>query len=146
MTLLSCVLLLNVLMSPGQAAAADVVAPRYAALTAALQKGDFVAVSEMYHPDASFELKTPGGMDRVRGHESIAAQWQGVARAGAAQFRCTVSAADIKDGTVTEKGTFVFNTKAGALFGKGSYTGTWRKDGNVWKLLRHEVMVDAAGR
>jgi ketosteroid isomerase-like protein len=146
MKMVACIVLLNALIPQSPSAPIDVVRQRYAVLQAALQKGDFVAVSAMYHADASLELKTPTGLDRVRGHESIAEQWQRVARAGAAQFEFTVVAADLKDGTLLEKGTFLFSTKAGPPFGRGSYVGTWTKEGNVWKLLRHEVTVEGVGR
>jgi ketosteroid isomerase-like protein len=114
---------------------------RYQALSAAVAKGDLAQIAAFYLSEASFELRTPEGQDRVRGAESIAGLWQGPIREGAVSFEVVISDAKQEAGSIAEQGTFVMKTKDGSAFARGSYTAEWRRDGGTWKLARHSLVV-----
>jgi ketosteroid isomerase-like protein len=124
-----------------QTPAAAQTQPRYAALSAAVASGKAADVTAFYADEASFELRTPGGYDRVRGADSIGGLWQKAMSDGAVGFDVTIAEATTEAGAIVDKGTFVMRRKDGTVFVKGTCTAEWRKVGADWKLVRHIVVV-----
>jgi ketosteroid isomerase-like protein len=117
--------------------------PRYAAISAAVAKGDLAAVTAVYAADATFEIRTPQGQDRVKGADAIASQWQNAISGGAVTFDVTITDAKLDGDVIVEQGSFVMKKKDATVFASGTYTSEWNRAGTVWKLARHAIMVTA---
>jgi ketosteroid isomerase-like protein len=116
--------------------------PRYRALAASITARDLAALTSLYVPDASLEMRTPQAHDRVQGEEGIAAQWQSTLRAGVVSFDATITDAQVAGGAISEKGTFLMKRKDKSVYARGNYTATWRKDAGVWKLVKHAFVAE----
>ncbi len=119
---------------------AEEVRVRYLVLSAGVAAQDVSKVASLYSGDATFQIETPNSRDRVTGLESIMEMWQGAIRGGAVSFDATVTEAIVKGDVLTEKGTFVMKKKDGALFLKGTHSGTWRREKGVWKVTSHHLV------
>jgi ketosteroid isomerase-like protein len=125
-----------------QQAAAEL-KPRYTALAVAVEKRDLAAIAAFYVSDATFELKTPTGKDRVRGADAIAGPWQSAIREGVVTFAVTGTDGKIDAGVISETGRFTMTRKDASVFARGTYAATWRKDNGVWKIVTHALVMDA---
>lgn len=121
---------------------AEELKPRYRALAASITARDLAALTSLYVPDASLEMRTPQAHDRVQGEEGIAAQWQSTLRAGVVSFDATITDAQVAGGAISEKGTFLMKRKDKSVYARGNYTATWRKDAGVWKLVKHAFVAE----
>jgi ketosteroid isomerase-like protein len=113
---------------------------RYGALSAAVAAKDLAKVGSLYSADATLQVQTPNGADKVTGLESILEMWQKAITDGAIGFDAVVADADLKGDVVTEKGTFAMKKKDGSIFLKGAYTSTWRREKGVLKLTSHRLV------
>jgi len=113
----------------------DVVRAGNSAVVAAIKKGDAAAIAALYTTDAEFTQ--PG--DRIRTRASIQGMWQEQLKRGLADADFTTTDADLANGVITEKGTFVFKTKTGVVISKGTYTNTWRREGAAWHIKTNAV-------
>ena len=113
---------------------------RYAELSSAVAAKDLAKVASIYSAEATFQVETPGGKDRVSGLESIKEMWQRAIRDGAVSFDAAVTEAAAKEDVLTEKGTFVMKKKDGSAFLKGTYSAGWRREKGIWKVTSHQLV------
>ena len=99
---------------------------------AALQKGDMMAIGQMYMEDAYL---LPSGAEMVKGRAAIQAFWTKAAE-GIADFK--LSTLDVKplgSDAAREVGTFTLKGKGQqSQEVTGKYVVVWQKVGSEWKL------------
>lgn len=107
----------------------------YAVMTAGIKARDAAKIASVYGADAIFTK--PG--DRIRTREGIARMWQEQLDKGITEFQPTISDVDLKDGVISETGSWVMKGPGGKAIGSGTYSNLWRREGGTWKLVQNDV-------
>jgi ketosteroid isomerase-like protein len=119
-----------------QAGPGDMVRGRNSAIAQSVTAKDAAKIASFYFVDA--EITQPG--DRTRTREGIQRMWQEQLDRGLTAVAFTTQDADLANGVVTEKGSFVFQGKGGAVLSKGTYTNTWARDAGQWRIKMTAVV------
>jgi len=103
------------------------------ALTAALAKGDSVAVGNYYTIDAKF---MDNGAPAFVGRAKIQSLWAGFIKEGANKLKLTTLEVWGNENVITEEGTYDFKSNEDKPIAVGKYIAVWKKEDGKWKLHR----------
>ena len=107
----------------------------YAVMAAGIKARDAAKIASIYGANAVFTK--PG--DRVRTREGIAKMWQETLDKGMTEFQPKIADVDLKDGVITESGSWEMKGPGGKVIGSGTYTNRWQREGGSWKLVENNV-------
>jgi len=119
-------------LSAQQSDATNIVKARNAVIMAAVAKRDATAMASVYTQDA----EAIQGTDTIHGRGGIQKAFQSQLDQGLTAFDLETSLVDLKDGKISEVGTYLMTTATGDVMSQGTYLNTWTKEGDAWMIER----------
>lgn len=108
-------------------------------LSAALAKGDSIAVGNAYTIDAKILY---ADAPVVVGRAKIQTQWAKSINNGANHLKITTLEVWGDENAITEEGIYEFKSKENKSIAVGKYIVIWKKEGGKWKLHRDMANSD----